>query len=125
MKNFNFLKRIEEKLHNTKGRRAFAFGSGPHADWKVICYLFGFLTTLTVLICVMVFIKIDKGEIFKIERTEIKGDKLLDVNLLREANAYYKTKKSEFERIVGDLVASEDSNSTTTEELISPFGSPE
>jgi uncharacterized membrane protein len=102
MSNFNFLNRIERGFHHGR-KKSLGFGSGPYEDWKIISYVFGFFTLIVVLICVMVFIKIDKGEIFRIERAEIEQEKLLNVDLLKEAISYYRAKEVEFERILNSV----------------------
>ena len=48
---------------------------------------------------VLIFIKIDKGEIFVVKRSEIEGEKSLDVSLLHKTVSYYQNKALEFERI--------------------------
>ncbi len=79
--------------------KKFGFGTSPEADWKIIFVSTIILTILVIVSSIFIFIKIDKGEIFVVEKSAGEGDKTLDLSLLRETVSYYQNKALEFERI--------------------------
>ena len=62
--------------------RLFGFGTSPEADWKIILISAMMLAVSAVVLSVFMFIKIDKGEIFVIEKSEEEREKALDTSLL-------------------------------------------
>lgn len=87
------------KKSGWKVRGGLGFGASPEADWKIILISTMILAVLVIALSVFVFIKVDKGEIFVVERSVDKEEKALDISLLRETVLYYQNKALEFERI--------------------------
>ena len=79
--------------------RLFGFGTGPEVDWKIIFISTMVLTILIIVLSTFIFIKINKGEIFVVEKSAERGEKVLDVSLLKKTVFYYQDKALEFERI--------------------------
>ena len=86
-------------LHWKIEGKLFGFGTSPEADWKIIFTSTLILTVLAVGLSVYIFLKIDKGEIFVVEKQDEQSEKTLDVSLLQETVSYYKNKEIEFNRI--------------------------
>lgn len=81
------------------GNGFFGFGTGPEADWKVIFVSTLILTAFVGALNIIMFIGIDKGEIFVIdEPAEVENT--FDINKLRETSLYYQNKAQEFDKIV-------------------------
>ena len=57
---------------------------------------------------VFIFIKIDKGEIFVVERASVQKEKALDVSTLKETVTYYQNKALEFEKIKSQVIPATD-----------------
>lgn len=96
MKNFSaFFKKLDFK----KKGSLFGFGTSPQADWKIIFTTGALLVILGILANALIFIKVDKGEIFVVEAPELLGEHGLNLNTLRETVGYYNSKALEFERI--------------------------
>lgn len=81
------------------GGRLFGFGTSPEADWRIILISTIILAVLVLAFSVFLFTKIDKREIFVVEKSEEQREKALDISLLRETVFYYQNKALEFERI--------------------------
>ena len=79
-----------KKLDLKVNGKFIGFGTSPEADWKII-FISG--------VVLAVSIKIDKGEIFLVERTTEQEDKALDISALKETVSYYQGKALEFERV--------------------------
>jgi hypothetical protein len=92
---------------NANGR-IFGFGTSPEADWKIIFISTVVLVTTVIVLSIFIFIKIDKGEIFVIERLPDQGEKILNLSLLKETVSYYQNKAIEFERIKNSASPSAD-----------------
>ena len=99
-----FFKRFSWKVNG----RLFGFGTSPEADWKIIFISTVVLVTMVIVLSIFVFIKIDKGEIFVIERLPDQGEKILNLSLLKETASYYQDKAAEFERIKNSTSPSAD-----------------
>ena len=89
------LKKLNWKVEG----RLFGFGTSAEADWKII-----FISTTALLVCVIIlsvfmFIKINKGGIFVVEKLVEQKEKTLDVSLLKETVLYYQNKALEFEKM--------------------------
>jgi hypothetical protein len=95
-----FLNKLNWKING----RLLGLGGSPEADWKIILVSTLILTVLVIALSVFIFIKIDKGEIFVVERPAGEGEKNLDVSLLKETVSYYRAKALEFERIKGLVI---------------------
>src|SRR3989344_5765629 len=76
-----------KKLNWKTNGKLFGFGTSPEADWKIIFISTVALALLVIIISAFIFIKIDKGE------------KTLDISLLKKTVSYYQGKAVEFERI--------------------------
>ena len=90
---------IPFKKSRWKIRGRFGFGISPEADWKIILISTIILTVLVIALNVLIFIKIDKGEIFVADKAGEEREKALDISLLRKTVLYYQNKAREFERI--------------------------
>ena len=93
------LRKFFAQLNVQKDGRLFGHGTSPEADWKIIFISTMVLAVLVIGLSTFVFIKIDRGEIFVVEKLAEQGDKILDLSLLRETVSYYQDKAVEFERI--------------------------
>lgn len=98
------LNKLNRKIHG----RLFGLGSNPETDWKIIFVSTLVLAVLVVVLSVFIFMKIDKGEIFVVEKSNEQGEKSLDTSLLKETVSYYENKAREFERIKGLIVPAVD-----------------
>ena len=88
-----------KKLEIRKKGSLFGFGTGPQADWKIIFMTGASLVVLVTLANALIFVKVDKGEIFVVEAPELLGERGLNLNTLRETVGYYNSKALELERI--------------------------
>ena len=105
MKNqWTFLKKLNWKING----RLFGFGTSPDADWKIIFISTTILAILVIALSVFMFIKINRGEIFVIERSVEQGEKPFDTSLLRETVLYYQNKTLEFEKIKSSVTPATD-----------------
>ena len=84
------------KLGRGSGR---GFGASPEADWKIIFSITATFVVIVIALSAFIFIQIDKGEIFVVERPEDGDEHMLDIEALREAAEYYQGKALEFDRI--------------------------
>ncbi|MFZ2763798.1 MAG: hypothetical protein WAX80_02050 [Minisyncoccia bacterium] len=88
--------------------RLFGFGTSPEADWKIIFVSGLTFALLLIVLSIFMFIKIDKGEIFVVEKIEGENEKTLDIARLQETVSYYQNKAVEFERIKAAKVSAVD-----------------
>ena len=77
----------------------FGFGTSPEADWRIILISAMILVVLIITLSVFIFIKIDKGEIFVVERLAEQSEKTLNLSLLKETVSYYEAKDLELGKI--------------------------
>ena len=96
------------KLHWKIGGRLFGFGTSPETDWKIILVSTLILSVSIIVLSVFIFIKIDKGEIFVVDKPTGEGKENLDTFLLKETVSYYEAKALKFERIKGLVVPAVD-----------------
>ena len=89
-----------EKFSWKGRRRAFGFGAGPESDWKIIFISTVILLLLIIILSIFMFVKIDKGDIFVVERPSGEKEKALDTVLLKETVSYYQNKASDFESVL-------------------------
>ena len=101
-----------KKLNWKVNGRLFGFGTSPEADWKIILISTIVLAVLAIALNVLIFIKIDKREIFVADKAGEERGQALDISLLRETVLYYQNKAREFEKI---------QNQKTTS-MVSPAG---
>lgn len=99
-----------KKLNWKTNGRLFGFGTSPECDWKIIFISTIILVALVGVLSVYIFMKIDRGEIFVVEKSDEPSEKSLDVSLLKETVLYYKNKALEFKRIKSLVVPSTDSS---------------
>ena len=90
---------IFKKSRSQDAGPLFGFGTSAQADWKII-----FFSTLVFILIVSIlnlalFVQINRGEIFVIEEKDNAPQHTLDLEKLRETNAYYQNKALGFERI--------------------------
>ena len=96
------------KKFRWKVRGGLGFGTSPEADWRIILISAMVLAVLVIALSVLIFIKVDKREIFVVEKPEEEREKALDTSLLKETVLYYQTKALEFERIKNSVTATVD-----------------
>lgn len=75
------------------------WGRSPEDDWKIIFSITTILVFCSIALSAFIFMKIDKGEIFLVEKTDENTEKSLDFEKLKQAVSYYENKALEFERI--------------------------
>lgn len=90
------------------GGRLFKLGASPEADWKIIFVSTIVLIVSVVALSVFMFIKIDKGEIFVVQRLAGQGQEALNISILKETVSYYQKKAREFEKIKNEKVGAVD-----------------
>lgn len=96
MKDF---KEIFEKS-DWKGKNNFLhFGNGPEADWKLIVVSTITLAVLASALNVWMFVRINGGKAFEIEKGAEETEATLDLRKLRATLEYYQNKGVEFEKI--------------------------
>lgn len=88
-----------KKIEWKAGRQLLSLGTSAGTDWKIILTSTLILSVLVIVLSIYMFIKIDKREVFVVEKPEDLGDKNLNLNVLRETVSYYQNKALEFERI--------------------------
>ena len=96
----NQLKTFFKKSNWKINRRLISFGISSEADWRIIFISAVVLVVLAVFCSALIFIKIDKGDIFSTENLGEETGAVLDIAKLKETVSYYQNKASEFERIV-------------------------
>jgi len=92
----------EQKTKKVRQKRSFDFlhwGRSAEGDWKIIFIVAAIFALCSIALSTFIFIKIDKGEIFLVEKTTEDSAESLNVEKLKETNSYYKNKALEFERI--------------------------
>ena len=94
----NILKFFKETNWKIKSPK-FTFGTGPEADWKIIFISAITLVVLAITLSIYMYIKIDKGEIFTIDKTKEGEKHVLNIDLLKETVSYYQDKYLKFESI--------------------------
>ena len=70
--------------------------ANPQTDWKIVFTSTLVLTVIVVALSIVVFVKIDKKEVF------MSGEgvsRALDISLLEDTVRYYENKAEEFENI--------------------------
>ncbi len=92
------INKIFSKLNFTKGRRYFAFGSSPEADWRIILLSFILLCFITIGLCTYFFYKINLSDINP-ESSPTVTAPAFNINKLRQTISHYKEKEMEFERV--------------------------
>ncbi|MDP3874894.1 MAG: hypothetical protein Q8Q22_00015 [bacterium] len=97
-----------KKLNWKVNGRLFGFGTSPETDWKIIFILTTILAVFVVALSVFMFIKINRGEIFVVERSTEQEGVSLDTPLLRKTVLYYQNKAIEFERIKSTVTPATD-----------------
>ena len=76
---------------------------GAASDWKIILVSTLILSTLIIGAAVLMFVKIDKREVFVVENTSVKSEQNLNLAaLLDETITYYQGKVLKFEKIKHD-----------------------
>lgn len=102
MENF---RKIFSKITLTKNGKFLGIGSSPEADWMVILVTTVLFMIFAVAFSAYMFIKINKGEIFVIEKDTDDSSQTLDIALLRDVVRDYNKKALEFERFkeIGSL----------------------
>lgn len=104
----NNLRNIFSKLNFRSGAPSLNLGKGPERDWKLIFSSAILLTVFVIGLSFYMFIRIDKGEIFVVERRDDREGRILDVDKLRATVDYYQDKAQEFERLKSQVTQSPD-----------------
>ena len=92
------LKNIFKKVETRNGS-LFGLGTGVQADWKFIFFSTVLLIVIVSTLNVLVFLRVDKGEVFESGDDESGPRSTLNLDKLRDANTYYRAKALEFNRI--------------------------
>ena len=92
------------KLNWKVNGRLFGFGTSPDADWKIIFITTTMLSIFVIISSVILFVKVDTGGIFIVEKSTEQEAVVLDISLLKETVLYYQNKALEFERIKDSVV---------------------
>ena len=103
----NNLKKLLEKFGGKKDIH-ISLGVSPQSDWKIILVSTLALSVLVIIFSAYMFIEIDKGDIFQIEKGEGNEELTIDEELLQSIVSYYSAKATEFERIRGARIPSVD-----------------
>lgn len=96
---------MEEKQNTIKPVRRklnihfIHWGRNPGRDWRIIFSVATILVFCSIVISIFIFIKINKGDIFLVEKTNEEQGETLNLDKLKETASYYKAKALEFERI--------------------------
>ena len=91
----NPLKRINLK----KRERALGFGISPHADWRTIFIALLLLGLVAVAFGAYMFIRVDKGEVFIVEKKSDDTVRHLDPKELQRVVEYYQGKAEQYESL--------------------------
>lgn len=99
---------ILKKIDLKAGEKLFKFGLSPESDWKKILIITITLSVLVSVLNVIMFLQVDKGEIFTIDPQNSEDSLTLDINELEETTEYYQNKALEFEKIKNGATAGVD-----------------
>jgi len=97
-----------KKLYLNANRWLLGFGTSPEADWKIIFFSALILVVVAIALSAFIFIKINKGEIFVVEKPDGQSERTLDLTLLRKTVSYYQGKARVFESVKNKVVPSVD-----------------
>ena len=75
------------------------FGRDARADWKMLCFAFLILTVCMVGVSVFVYAKINKGELFLVDKKTTVSLKMFDTFKLEQTISYFSDKKKRFESL--------------------------
>ena len=103
----NLFSQLLKRLNLKKGHRT-AFGLSPEVDWKIIFVSTAVLIILVIASSIFIYVKIDKGEIFVVEKPEENRERTLNISALKETISYYQNKALEFERIKSQVTPATD-----------------
>ena len=90
---------ITDKIHVHKNGKLFGFGVSPNDDWKVLAIVFGVLMLFAAIFGVYMFVLIDKGDIFVVEKKAVSHTTTLNKTLLTDTLKFYKDRAIQFETI--------------------------
>ena len=76
------------------------FGRDARADWRVICFTFIFLNLVSIGVSVFVYGKINKGEIFLVDKSEQVSVKTLGRFELEQTVHYFNEKQDRFDALL-------------------------
>jgi len=102
------LRKIFSKFEFKKSGTSLNLGSGPERDWKLIALSTILLALFVIGFSLYVFIQIDKGEIFVVERPGGREGRILDIDKLRATVDYYQSKAETFETLKSQVIQSQD-----------------
>lgn len=87
------------KIHVHKNGKLFGFGVSPSDDWRVIFVVMLSLAIFVVLFGMYMFIKIEQGDIFVVQKEVSETDHTLNQNLLIKTIQFYQDRAMKFEAI--------------------------
>ena len=79
--------------------KAAEFGRDARFDWQIMCFAFLLLNLISLGVGVVVYQKINKGEIFLLHKQETSAPGALDRFLLEKTVAFFERKKTRFEEL--------------------------
>jgi len=92
-------KSLTDRIHIHKNGKLFGFGVSPNDDWKVLSIIFGVLMLAAAIFGVYMFVKIDEGDIFVVEKTVTPPATTLNQALLTGTLQFYKDRAIRFNTI--------------------------
>lgn len=75
------------------------FGRDARADWQRLCFAFLFLNLCLVGISIFVYAKINKGELFLVDKKTEVSQKTFDTFKLEKTLSYFDEKQARFEAL--------------------------
>ena len=91
--------KIFSKLMSYRRAPQLIFGMSPESDWKIIFVSTLFLIVVVIAVSAGIFIKVNKWEIFVVEKTVDSSENTLNIELLEKTVKYYQDKEIIFEEI--------------------------
>ncbi len=89
-------------------RGSLSFGHGAGADWEILFFGFLILCVIAVSVSVFMYGKIDKGEIFLVDKKEPVVVKTLDKFQLEKTISYFADKQEGFDALKRDALPTVD-----------------
>jgi len=75
------------------------FGRDARADWQRLCFAFLLLNLCTVIVSIFVYAKINKGELFLVNKEADISKKTFDTFRLEQTITYFGEKQTRFKRL--------------------------
>ena len=87
-----------------KNGKLFGFGVSQSDDWRIIANVLLILALTVSVLGVYMFIKIEQGDMFVVEKEARGTGNTLDQNLLNKTIEFYKSRALKFEEIKANKV---------------------